>query len=163
MIEKIASRKEESKLPKIGNNTVVNRLAGLTGLLVATNLCACESDPSVAGLFAEETQNVPSEDAASTEDTLTTSLGDAGTSATETGEKTDAGNVEETGTDGSKVIDAGTSADVKNKPTCGVLMECGGICVDTQHDNHNCGNCGITCKTGDACFAGICIDEKEIP
>ena len=33
---------------------------------------------------------------------------------------------------------------------------CNGICVDTQKDSNNCGDCGIKCTTGKSCDGGAC-------
>ena len=33
----------------------------------------------------------------------------------------------------------------------------GGLCVDTQTSNTNCGTCAYTCTLGSSCVAGACV------
>ena len=42
---------------------------------------------------------------------------------------------------------------------CGVVSqtECNGRCVDTRNDQNNCGTCGTSCATGEACVNGACV------
>ncbi|MFH1131472.1 MAG: hypothetical protein V1754_09060 [Pseudomonadota bacterium] len=41
--------------------------------------------------------------------------------------------------------------------TCGAgLIDCGGFCVDTETDPHNCGFCGIQCPSGEVCVGSVC-------
>lgn len=43
------------------------------------------------------------------------------------------------------------------EPTCpSGSVSCGGVCVDAQVDNLNCGACGKVCGAGRACVRGAC-------
>jgi hypothetical protein len=35
--------------------------------------------------------------------------------------------------------------------------ECGGVCIDIQRDNKNCGKCGKVCPPGQECTNGSCV------
>lgn len=37
------------------------------------------------------------------------------------------------------------------------LTDCGGVCADLFNDSFNCGDCGIVCGDGTACFEGFCL------
>ncbi len=37
------------------------------------------------------------------------------------------------------------------------FTDCGGTCVDLQHDDFDCGSCGYTCGAGDYCSGGACV------
>src|SRR5262245_10033588 len=40
---------------------------------------------------------------------------------------------------------------------------CGGsACVDVQHDNNNCGGCGIVCSGGQSCQNGVCTCPGDL-
>ena len=54
------------------------------------------------------------------------------------------------GSDDDKSSDHGTQACPQGQ------QECGGRCVDVATDPSNCGDCGITCSTGQLCQAGQC-------
>lgn len=41
------------------------------------------------------------------------------------------------------------------------LRECGHLCVDTQTDAGNCGQCFKTCAPGEICCAGQCVNPKS--
>jgi hypothetical protein len=56
-----------------------------------------------------------------------------------------------------EVIDA-SDAPVDTGPACDATV-CGGACVDTSKDAHNCGACGRDCLGG-ACTSGLCGDVK---
>jgi hypothetical protein len=38
----------------------------------------------------------------------------------------------------------------------GNRMACGGVCVDTNADDRNCGACGVMCPLGKTCRGGTC-------
>src|SRR5262249_10496404 len=41
--------------------------------------------------------------------------------------------------------------------SCSVAQtECGGSCVDTNADDHNCGGCGVACGGATSCCQGAC-------
>jgi len=43
------------------------------------------------------------------------------------------------------------------------FVACGTKCVDVVNDENSCGACGISCKKGEKCFAGECLDAKQGP
>lgn len=44
-----------------------------------------------------------------------------------------------------------------------VQLECGGLCLDVQSDDENCGACGNACDTGFACVQGDCASTCTAP
>lgn len=61
-------------------------------------------------------------------------------------------------TDASIPVDAAKdSSTIDAGPTCGAgQLACGGSCVNTEKDVNNCGACGKTCGSDEACEAGKC-------
>ncbi|RME26723.1 MAG: hypothetical protein D6806_05730, partial [Deltaproteobacteria bacterium] len=43
-----------------------------------------------------------------------------------------------------------------SNPCPGGRVQCAGQCVDVMSDRNNCGNCGVTCLSGQACELGQC-------
>lgn len=41
------------------------------------------------------------------------------------------------------------------------LVECGGVCVDTDDDRANCGGCGVECAAGEQCVGGVCGGDLD--
>src|SRR3982074_42576 len=47
----------------------------------------------------------------------------------------------------------------RNKNRCSPgLARCKGVCVVVAIDPDNCGDCGKTCKSGQVCRRGTCVD-----
>ncbi len=56
--------------------------------------------------------------------------------------------------------DTGGSGTGGEAPTCpGNLLECGGVCVDTDFNPDHCGDCDSPCGAGDVCSQGTCSFE----
>jgi hypothetical protein len=51
-----------------------------------------------------------------------------------------------------------TACSVTVSSTCPAgFTDCGGVCVDLQHDDYDCGACGFACNAGDYCSGGACV------
>lgn len=62
------------------------------------------------------------------------------------------------GTSGGEGMDSGEgSAGSETGSACGELVECFGICTDTDFDDFNCGECGEVCLPGSSCIGGTCM------
>lgn len=48
--------------------------------------------------------------------------------------------------------------------SCGIgEAECGGMCIDVQSDDANCGGCGIACDATEVCASGMCRSTCTTP
>jgi hypothetical protein len=54
------------------------------------------------------------------------------------------------------VIAASCAKPVATLECSGNKVACVDACVDLQSDTENCGKCGTTCPSGQACVAGVC-------
>jgi hypothetical protein len=53
----------------------------------------------------------------------------------------------------------GTTGTTSTGGCPGTLLECNGVCADTQVDPANCGGCGNPCEAGEVCSAGTCASS----
>ena len=70
----------------------------------------------------------------------------------------DATTVEEAGGGSGLLVDASPDAGVAESSACLVGQDsCGGQCVDTSSDVNNCGACGASCTSPQACSQALCV------
>ncbi|HRY91318.1 MAG TPA: hypothetical protein P5229_03175 [Candidatus Gracilibacteria bacterium] len=150
---------ENNEVSAVANGTAKNlpspaikKLSAALGVLVATNLCGCESDelPTIP-------YDLQSVDGGEAGDNDAGNFSEA--SAWETGVDVN----QSPSDDAATTVDANTAdaANDTNVNDCGSLTACNGVCTDLMYDKNNCGSCGKTCQ--ESCFDGNCVSNECLP